>query len=49
MRRDLRLLYNTVGPKALVAVIVAAAVAGAVVDVIRSYTRPLAPKGTPPA
>jgi uncharacterized integral membrane protein len=53
MRRDLAYLLDKFGPRALGVVIVAAAVIGAVVgglaEAVRSYTRPNAPKGTPPS
>jgi hypothetical protein len=53
MRRDFAYLADQLGPRALVAVIVAAAAIGAVVggvgEVVRTHSRPNAPKGTPPS
>jgi hypothetical protein len=53
MRRDVRLLVDRVGPRALVAAVagcaVIGAIVGAVLEVVHQHGLPFAPKGTPPS
>lgn len=53
MRRDLQLLVEHVGPRALLVLVGACAVVGAVacaaIEAVHQYGLPLSPKGTPSA